>query len=109
MRAIKMGSAVAGLVLIAACGAPSRPLPQDQGGDGSAPPSVTASTVSTCDRVREAILTGTQAQIDKAMKALQADKSADAEAREAAKAYLGEKNKDLRDLQVSLIQMQCSV
>lgn len=65
---------------------------------------------STCDQVREAILTGSQADINAAMKALQADKSADSTAREYARYYLGRDKNDpqLREMDISLIQMSCS-
>jgi len=64
---------------------------------------------SSCDVAREAILTGSQAQINKAMKALVADKSADATAREYARYYIGRDkgDKDMREMDVSLIQTAC--
>lgn len=69
-----------------------------------------APAASTCDKVREAILTGTPAGITKAMKALVADKSAPATAREYARYYTvrDKDSKDLREMDVSLIQMSCS-
>lgn len=65
---------------------------------------------STCDKVREAILTGTPAGITKAMKALVADKAAPATAREYARYYTvrDKDSKDLREMDVSLIQMSCA-
>lgn len=71
---------------------------------------VVAPTVSSCDRVREALLTGTQAQINGAMAALQADKLADATAREYADYYLHRDavENGLRSMDVSLIRMACS-
>jgi len=79
-----------------------------------APTTTTTTKVNTCDNVREALLTGTQSQIDAAMAALQADKSADATAREYADYYLhrdgaGSDTKDLRDMDVSLIRTSCSL
>lgn len=70
--------------------------------------------VDSCDRVREALLTGTQPQINAAMAALQADKAADATGREYADYYLHRDappalgSKELRDMDVSLIRMACS-
>lgn len=64
---------------------------------------------STCDMAREAILTGSPTQIKKAMKALVADKKADADARESAQKYLHETDKDLKEMYTSLIQMSCAV
>lgn len=97
---------------LAACGSTPTPIPQGPAVDGttSAPASAaTVATVSTCDAVREAILTGTPAQVAKAMKALVADKSADATAREYARYYLGRdaKSPDLREMDVTLIQSSC--
>jgi len=68
-----------------------------------------AEAMSTCDAVREAILTGTQAEIDAAMLALQKDKSADPTAREYARYYLERdaNSPDLREMDISLIQMSC--
>jgi hypothetical protein len=74
----------------------------------------TTEKLDTCAAVREALLTGTQAQINAAMAALQADKTADATAREYADYYLHRDappaygSKDLRDMDVSLIRMACS-
>ncbi|MCA1846034.1 MAG: hypothetical protein LC792_23150, partial [Actinobacteria bacterium] len=48
----------------------------------------TTEKLDTCAAVREALLTGTQAQINGALAALQADKTADATAREYADYYL---------------------
>ena len=73
-----------------------------------APPAAPAA--STCDKAREAILTGTPAGITKAMKALVADKSAPATAREYARYYTvrDKSDKQLQEMDVSLIQMSCS-
>lgn len=71
---------------------------------------VVVPVVNSCDRVREALLTGTQAQINSAMAALQVDKAEDATAREYADYYLHRDagNKQLRDMDISLIRMACS-
>ena len=65
----------------------------------------------TCENAREAILTGTPAEINKAMKALVADKKADSTAREYARYYLGrdKHDADMREMDISLIQMSCSI
>lgn len=73
-----------------------------------APPPAPAAAASTCDVAREAFLTGTPDQIEAAMRALIADRSADATAREYAQKYLEEDNADLKDMNKSLIQMSCS-
>jgi hypothetical protein len=69
-----------------------------------------APVVSTCDKAREAILTGTPTGITAAMNALVADKSAPAIAREYARYYTvrDKDSKDLREMDESLIQMSCS-
>ena len=65
---------------------------------------------STCDAAREAILTGSKADITKAFKALIADKGAPATAREYARYYLGRDagDKQMQEMDVGLIQMACS-
>lgn len=67
-----------------------------------------AKGASSCDVVREALLSGTQTEINSAMTKLQADKTADADARETASDYLRQTDKDLRSMHVTLIRMQCS-
>ena len=76
-----------------------------------APTSEAAPVATTCDIAREALLTGTPTSITAAMKALIADKSAPATAREYASYYnvRDKDNKDLRTMDVSLIQMSCTV
>ncbi len=66
--------------------------------------------VTSCDLAREALLTGSQADINRAMAGLIADKTADGTAREYADYYLHRDatNKTLRDMDVSLIRMSCS-
>ena len=82
----------------------------------------TPASPTTCDVVREAVLTGSQADINAAMAALKADTTADATAREYADTYLQDLEKDYSwagadadDLRtsslesdVSLIRMSCS-
>jgi hypothetical protein len=69
-----------------------------------------ASAASACDVTREALLTGTQAEINASMKALMADKTADATAREYADYYLNRDKTDpsLQKMDISLIRMACS-
>ena len=70
--------------------------------------------VNTCANVREALLTGSQSQIDSAMRALIADKSADDTAREYADYYMTRDapgsymSKETREMDVGLIRMACS-
>lgn len=111
-------------ITLAACGAPSasdpNALPQapsSSAADKTTAPADTpapaeqADKPTTCDVAREAILTGTPKQIKKAFEALVKDKTADATAREYARYYLGrDKNdKDLREMDIGLIQMSCSL
>lgn len=76
---------------------------------------VAAKTASTCDVVREAFLTGTPAELEASLKALIADKAADATAREYADYYLhrdappASSSKSLREMDAGLIKMSCSV
>jgi hypothetical protein len=79
------------------------------------PPKVTTTTeaapaASTCDVTREALLTGTQAEINASMKALMADKTANATAREYADYYLNrdKTEPDMQKMDISLIRMACS-
>lgn len=112
--------AVAALALsVSACSSTSEPLPQAS----AAPPAVVAPEVpvvepepaeekaTTCDVARESILTGSPADITKAMKGLAADKKADATAREYARYYTGRDkgDKDMQEMDIGLIQMSCSV
>ena len=106
---------------LSACASTSSPLPQAPAVSASvavseppppppADPTTAAPAPSTCDLAREAILTGTPADITKAMNALVADKTANATAREYARYYTGrdKDNKQFREMDVSLIQMSCS-
>jgi hypothetical protein len=63
---------------------------------------------SSCDVVREALLTGTQAEVDAAMRALKADATADATAREYADEYLINEYPENRNGIVSAIRTFCS-
>jgi len=96
--------------LSVACGAGGTDkdaLPQS--GGGAAAPA--AEKPSTCDAAREAILTGSKAQIAAALKALQNDKTADATAREYARYYLVRDKGDaqLQEMDLGLISTSCSV
>lgn len=100
---------------LAACGASaptSPPLPQPQPTltTTSAPTQVTTQKVTTCDRAREAFLTGTTKEQTAALKALRADKSAPATAREYADYWLvrDKTDKTLRELDKGIIQSVCS-
>jgi hypothetical protein len=108
--------ALAGLAGCAASPTTAKPLPQAQAGAvettiTTEPAAVEQEEVaSSCDIAREALLTGTQSDIDAAMAGLMADKAADATAREYADYYLhrdaGEPQ--MREMDVSLIRMSCS-
>lgn len=69
-----------------------------------------ADAASSCAVVKEALLTGTPAQIHAGMLALITDKAADQTAREYASYYTGrDKNqKDMQELDATLIQTSCS-
>jgi predicted small lipoprotein YifL len=120
MRGIA-GAAMLALALTA-CGSTQQPLPQappdtstsqdatpESTSEAEATPDQTAATA--CDVAREAILTGTKAQIKAAMKKLVADRTADATAREYARYYLGRDaaDADMQEMDVSLIQMSCTL
>lgn len=65
-------------------------------------------TPSTCDVVREALLTGSPSDIKTAMTGLKADTTADATAREYAANYLTETNSSLQEMNVTVLRMYCS-
>jgi hypothetical protein len=67
-------------------------------------------TVSSCDVAREALLTGTPAQVAAAMRGLIADRAADGTAREYADYYLHRDATDpgMRSMDIGLIRMSCS-
>lgn len=89
-------------------------IPQDDDALGVAAdvssPKKKAPKVSSCDQAREAFLTGSEADVRKALKRLKADRKADATAREYAKYYLGRDRNDraMRELDESLISTSCS-
>lgn len=104
---------------VAGCSDTSEPLPAGSDNFPTVPEAVaeveetvptTTKAATTCDVVREALLTGSQADIDASMAALKADKTADATAREYADYYLGRDRNDPQNRQadVSLIRMSCS-
>ena len=115
--------AAVAVLALAGCstGSGSAPLPQAPATSAPAPaaPAPTAEVpvadptpaATTCDIAREALLTGTPADITAAMKALIADKSAPATAREYASYYnvRDKDSKQFREMDVSLIQMSCTV
>lgn len=70
----------------------------------------TTDATSSCDVVREALLTGTTAQIATSLQALKVDKTADATAREYADYYLNrdKTQPDLRSMDITLIRSACS-
>lgn len=117
-----LATAAAACVLtigLAGCGASTDPNTGDALPQGSSTSKSTdkatdepaADDATTCDKAREAILTGTPKEIKAALTALQKDKTADATAREYARYYLGrDKNdKDLQEMDISLIQTACSI
>jgi uncharacterized protein YcfL len=69
------------------------------------------SKVSSCDRAREAFLTGSAADQSRALKTLQSDRAADATAREYAKYWLRRDKSDasMRDMDESLITTSCAI
>lgn len=124
MKKISTGIAALVLVTVGACSVPesstgtNEPLAQESTTQAAEAPATTkaaekkaAPKPSSCDVAREAILTGSPAQIKAAMKKLQADKSADATAREYARYYLGRdaKDKQMQEMDIQLIQMSCSI
>lgn len=115
MRKLTVVLASATLALtLAACGNPgtNNPLPQDTTAT-SAPEKVDVPEetpkATTCDKAREALLTGSPKQIKAAMKALVKDKKADATAREAAQDWLDTTDKDLQKMHADLVQMACAI
>ena len=115
--------AAVAVLALAGCGSGtgSAPLPQAPPTSATVPVATEAPPVaeapapapvaSTCDVVREALLTGTPTSVTKAMKALIADKKAPATAREYARYYTvrDKSDKQLQEMDVSLIQMSCTV
>ncbi len=80
----------------------------------TAPAAPAAATVpgalTSCDVVREALLTGSPADIQAGMLVLIADRTADPTAREYASNYTERDNgrKDMQRMDISLIQVSCS-
>jgi hypothetical protein len=105
LKRVLIGTAFGFLAVTAiACAAPVTPVTLP---DATSPVSV----ASTCAVAREAFLTGTQAQIEAAMAALQADKASDPMAREYASYYLTRDagNPDLRQMDATMINTACSL
>jgi hypothetical protein len=105
------GTGSAPLPQAPATSAPAAPAPAAPAPTAEAPVAEPVPAATTCDKAREAILTGTPSDITAAMKALVADKSAPATAREYARYYTirDKDNKQLQEMDVSLIQMSCTV
>lgn len=78
-------------------------------GPAPAPAADPAPSGDSCGNAKEAILTGSQADIDRTLLALQNDKGANSTAREYARYYLGRDKgqKDLQELDITLIQSVC--
>lgn len=72
-------------------------------------PAETKAKPTSCDIAREAILTGTKKEKEKALKALIKDKKADATAREAAQDYFETDDKDLKKMELDLVQLACAI
>ena len=105
------GTGSAPLPQAPATSAPAAPAPAAPAPTAEAPVAEPVPAATTCDKAREAILTGTPSDITAAMKALVADKTAPATAREYARYYTvrDKGNKQLQEMDVSLIQMSCTV
>lgn len=98
---MKRLAALALLVIAGACSTATTAQPLPSGSDRfpgetdsvldvTATTSTTAAAATSCDVVRESLLTGSQSEIVASMQQLKADKSADARAREYADRYLSE-------------------
>lgn len=74
-------------------------------------PTTAAKTANTCDVAREAFLTGTASELEASLKALVADKAADATAREYADYWLNRDKGEpkMQEMDEGLIKMACSV
>lgn len=91
------------ILLLAGCSTATTLAPQTQ------PTTSVTTTASTCATISEAILTGTPAEIDTAMLALIADKTADINARAYAKSYVDHKDsKELRSINSGFVQAFCT-
>jgi hypothetical protein len=88
-------------------------FPAEQAGEVKAAEttSTTVAKANTCAVVREAFLTGTKAELEASLKALVADKTADATAREYADYWLNrdKSQPDMQEMDEGLIKMACSV
>lgn len=114
-KSLALVASVTLALTLAACGGGNtgtdNPLPQGTTSSApeEAPEEEEAPKATSCDVAREAILTGTKKEKEKAFKALIKDKKADATAREAANDYFETDDKDLKEMQEDLIQMACSL
>lgn len=121
MKKLALALLAVGLAVTAGCTAATKDaLPEGSdkfptsttvaGGTVQTPTTEAAPAASTCDVTREALLTGTQAEINASMKALMADKTADATAREYADYYINRDKAapEMQKMDISLIRMACS-
>lgn len=113
----RMSSGMLLIAVLCACGPTTdNAIPQDPqagGATSQAAPRHKAPKplkVSACNQAREAFLTGTKADQRAALQRLQADRKADATAREYAKYWLvrDKSNPDLREMDETLIVSACS-
>lgn len=88
-------------------------FPTEQAGEVKAAETTTTTVAkaNTCAVAREAFLTGTPAELEASLKALVADKGADATAREYADYWLNRDKGDaqMQEMDEGLIKMACSV
>jgi hypothetical protein len=90
--------------------APAAVEPAPAPAPAAAAPAPAPAAVSTCDAANEAILTGSPEQITAALKALTADKTAPATAREYAQYFVVRDagQKDLQSMDTTLITAVCT-
>ena len=121
MKKLTLTLLALGLAVTPACTSTKDALPEGSdkfptsstavaGGSVKTETTTAAKAASTCDVTREALLTGTPEEILASMKALMADKTADATAREYADYYVNrdKASAQMREMDVSLIRMACS-
>lgn len=106
---------IAAAILLAGCGPVTTADPIPQGDTETVTESSTQpkpkpkKKVSSCAQAREAFLTGSKADVNRALKRLKSDRKADGIAREYAGYYLGrdKNNKSLQEMDQSLIVSAC--